>query len=376
MGIDTFLLKFLVVSGARPQFIKLAPVIKALKEADVQVVHVHTGQHYDPEMSEQIFSDLELSKPEFNLEVGSGSHATQTSSIMKGLEGIMQVEAPDAVLVPGDTNSTIAGALTAVKLGIPVVHLEAGLRSHDWQMPEEINRIVTDRLSSLLICHTETGLQNLLQEGIDPNKIVNVGDPMVETIITASQRSKDMEFPQYFENYLVLTMHRAENVDILERMDLMRNILKSSPLPIIFPIHPRTRKMLSEFDILDDLLTSQNVMITKPMGYLEFAYYLQNSDGIITDSGGLQKEAFILKKPCITIRTTSEWVESINMGANRLVGFSEKKITEAIQEIFEGSFKVDADQPYGSANSGKEIAQLIIDKFLNGQIILENNIGD
>lgn len=364
-----------VVSGARPQFIKLAPIIKGLESVGIKIHHIHTGQHYDAAMSGQIFEDLELDAPATNLEIGSASHAEQTGKMLTLLEKEFLEIKPDAVLVAGDTNSTIAGALAAVKIHLPVIHLEAGLRSNDWLMPEEINRILTDRISTLLVSHTESGVANLLREGVQFDRILLTGDPMVDSILTAAERSEgsiQLELPFEKNEYVLATMHRAENVDKPERLRTIVEVFEQSPLPVVFPAHPRTIKQLNEQDLMKRLEDSPNVQVRDPAGYLEFAFLMKNSKGIITDSGGLQKEAFILQKPCITMRTTSEWVESIAAGANRLLGFDSESILLALNEIKDGKFSVNTKHPYGDGKAGVQIAEEIKTKLESGDLKLHS----
>ncbi len=355
-------MKFAFVSGARPQFIKLAPILKAFEELNLSFFHVHTGQHYDVSMSDQIFKDLQIPSPEYNLNVGSDSHAKQTAKMLVGLEEIFIKEEPDYVIVPGDTNSTLAGALTAVKLKIPVIHLEAGLRSNDWNMPEELNRIIVDRVSRIHVAHTLTGLIQLVKEGADEKFIILSGDPMVDSLYATVNREEPLEnkLPVQDEEFLLMTMHRAENVDVKEKMETLYRVIKDSPLKILFPAHPRTLKKLKEFELYDKFMDLDNLILSEPMGYLKFSKYLSMCKGVITDSGGLQKEAFILSKPCITMRTTTEWVESLELGANRLLGFDKEKVLSSINEIKQGSFAVTETHPYGNGRAGAEITNKIL----------------
>ncbi len=364
-------MKVLIISGTRPQFIKLSPVIREMIEKKVDFTHLHTGQHYDKNMSDKIFEDLDIPYPDFNLAVGSGSHAYQTGEMMKGIETFIQERAFDLVLVPGDTNSTLAGALSAVKLHLPVIHLEAGLRSHDWKMPEEINRIVVDRISSLLITPTDDGVENLLAEGVPKDWIYRCGDTMVDSILYASNKAKrlSLKLPFPSKQYFLATMHRAENVDDSKKLKAIIEIFSNAPYPVVFSIHPRTLKNFQTFGLFKELKESSNIYLIEPQGYLNFANLLTNAVGLITDSGGLQKEAFILGIPAITLRTTTEWVESVAQGANRLCGLEKECIYTAFSEIKDGKFEVPSNHPYGNGKAGREIVSEIIRRWENNEII-------
>jgi UDP-GlcNAc3NAcA epimerase len=321
-------MKIISIVGARPQFIKLAPLSERLSERHTERI-VHTGQHYDFEMSQQIFSDLGIRNPDHHLGVGSGSHARQTGEMMKSLEEVMIKEEPGLVIVFGDTNTTIAGALAASKLNIPLVHIEAGLRSYNRKMPEEINRIVTDHVSDFLFAPTRTAARLLKGEGLEDKTYVT-GDIMVDTLrrslpvaIETSTVLTDLNIDN--RNYNLLTLHRNYNVD---NPDILSNILgqldKLGEI-ILFPVHPRTRKMLGLSGI-----KTKNIMLTSPLGYLDFIAVENSANRIITDSGGIQKEAYILKKPCITLRTETEWVETVEENWNLLIDPSANSICENV----------------------------------------------
>jgi len=321
-------MKIFSIVGARPQFIKLAPLSAKLKDIHDEMI-VHTGQHYDYAMSEKIFSDLKIRKPDIHLEIGSGSHAYQTSGMMIKLEDAMIAHKPDLVIVFGDTNSTLAGALTASKLKIPILHIEAGLRSFNKNMPEEINRIVTDHLSTKLFAPTETAVKNLTTEGLtDATELT--GDIMVDTMntnlkiaIQKSQIISDLNLNP--EEFSLLTLHRDYNVDSQSTLENILNQLGLLDEKIIFPIHPRTRKMLPL-----SFAVPQNIKLLEPLGYLDFITLESFATRIITDSGGIQKEAYILKKPCITLRTETEWVETVQEKWNMLISPTDQKIASKI----------------------------------------------
>ncbi len=328
-------MKIISVVGARPQFIKAAAVSKELKKEHNEIL-IHTGQHYDEELSQVFFKDLKISTPKYNLEVGSGSHGIQTGKMLVGIENVLLKEKPDYVVVYGDTNSTLAGALAAVKLQIPIAHVEAGLRSFDWRMPEEINRVLTDHMSKLLFCPTQTAVKNLELEGIE-NGINNVGDVMYDILLTNIQRSKTSQILKQLDltpsSYLLATIHRQENTDLQANLTNIVNAFISSPDLIVFPAHFRTIKFLNKYGLAKKLERSQNVRLINPIGYLDFLQLMANASKILTDSGGIQKESYILKVPCITLRENTEWVETINEGWNVLVGTDIDKLIDAIQNF-------------------------------------------
>lgn len=324
-------MKILSIVGARPQFIKCAPLSRELRKEHTEIL-VHTGQHYDPEMSDIFFSELEIPRPDYNLGVGSGSHGKQTGEMLVKIEEVLIKEKPDLVLVYGDTNSTLAGALTAAKLHIPVAHVEAGLRSFDRTMPEEINRVVTDHLSDLLFCPTEIAVKNLANEGITKG-VHLVGDVMADALnfnkVLAAKKSRILENQNLTNGpYLVLTVHRPANTDNREAMESIISSLGTSGIPVIFPVHPRTRKYLHEYGLLETM--PQNICLTEPLGYLDMIQLMGHAKKILTDSGGIQKEAYMLGVPCITLRENTEWVETVEAGWNVLVGCDRDKIVNTI----------------------------------------------
>jgi UDP-GlcNAc3NAcA epimerase len=326
--------KIVSIVGARPQFIKCAPLSRELRKNHQEVL-VHTGQHYDPEMSEIFFRELQIPEPDYHLEVGSGSHGKQTGLILARVEEVLQKERPEIVLVYGDTNSTLAGALAAAKMHIPVGHVEAGLRSFDRSMPEEINRVLTDHISDLLFCPTETAVRNLANEGITKG-VHLVGDVMVDALHfnrgIANEKSRILERLGLEEkSYFIVTVHRPVNTDNRENMQSIIGALGDAGKPVIFPLHPRTRKYLQAYEMLDRL--PANLIITEPLGYLDMLRLMDGAKKILTDSGGIQKEAYLLGVPCITIRENTEWVETLEDGWNVLVGADRGSILEAIREF-------------------------------------------
>jgi UDP-GlcNAc3NAcA epimerase len=321
-------MKIFSIVGARPQFIKLAPLSSRLKGIHEEII-IHTGQHYDYAMSEKIFLDLEIRRPNIHLGIGSGSHAKQTAEMMVKLEAEMINRKPDLVIVFGDTNSTLAGAMATSKLNIPLLHIEAGLRSYNRSMPEEINRIVTDHVSKYLFAPTQTAVQNLSTEGLASRTFLT-GDIMVDTmncnLKIALQKSTVLnDLKLQSECFSLLTLHRNYNVDNHEILENLINQLGTIEGKIIFPVHPRTKKMLTSFKNIPN-----NIQLTEPLGYLDFITLENSCQRIITDSGGIQKEAYILKKPCITLRTETEWVETVEEKWNLLVSPKDQEIASKI----------------------------------------------
>ncbi len=321
-------MKIFSIVGARPQFIKLAPLSAALAGSHKEII-VHTGQHYDYEMSEKIFEDLGIRKPDIHLEIKPGSVTSQITQMMLMLDSAMIKLKPDLIIVFGDTNSTFAGAMVAAKLNIPIVHIEAGLRSYNKAMPEEINRVVTDHVSKYLFAPTQTAVDILIKEGLAENSFFT-GDIMVDTVknnlqvaLSKSTIIEDLHLGN--KEYYLLTLHRNYNVDDTNVLEHLLNQLGELDEKIIFPVHPRTRKMLA-----DSYSVPKNIELTDPQGYLDFIALENSSKRIITDSGGIQKEAYILKKPCITLRTETEWVETVAEKWNLLINPSEKDIASKI----------------------------------------------
>ncbi len=330
-------MKILSVVGARPQFIKAAPVSRALRRAHREIL-VHTGQHYDFQLSQVFFQGLQLPEPDHNLDVGSGSHAAQTARMLTGIERIALDELPDFVLIYGDTNSTLAGALAAAKLNIPVAHVEAGLRSFNRAMPEEINRVVADHLSARLFCPTHAAVENLRREGLTSG-VHLVGDVMFDVARAATPAARDNvavleRFGVQPRTYLLATIHRAGNTDDPAKLSNIVDALTSSDRPVVLPLHPRTRRCLAENGLLDRLTASAAVRLSEPLSYLDFLSLLLHAEKVLTDSGGVQKEACFHRVPCITLREETEWVETVAAGWNVLVGADVHKIREEIARPF------------------------------------------
>ncbi|MBI3026889.1 UDP-N-acetylglucosamine 2-epimerase (non-hydrolyzing) [Candidatus Woesearchaeota archaeon] len=337
------MLKIINVVGTRPNFIKIAPLIKEMKKhKDINPILIHTGQHYDASMSKAFFEDLNIPKPNLNLEVGSASDAAQTAKIMLKFEKALLKEKPDLVLVVGDVNSTFAAAITAKKCGIKVAHVESGLRSFDMKMPEEINRILTDHVSDFLFTTEKSANQNLINEGIDKKKILYVGNVMIDTLISHREKAKKSRILQklglYKKEYAVLTLHRPSNVDDNESFKSIFNILNKvqRKIKIVFPIHPRTLKNLKKHCLLESLKSKKSIVLTEPLGYLDFLSLMINSKFVITDSGGIQEETTVLNVPCVTIRNTTERPITTTEGTNVLVSTDEDKILNSCNHIIKG----------------------------------------
>lgn len=327
-------MKILTVVGARPQFIKAAPVSKVLRAAGHHEFLVHTGQHYDYAMSQVFFDELGIPQPDVNLGIGSGSHGRQTGEMLMRLEAVIQEQQPDWVLVYGDTNSTLAGALAAVKLHVPVAHVEAGLRSFNRAMPEEHNRVLTDHCADLLFCPTQTAVDNLAREGITQG-VHLVGDTMYDAVLQfgelARQRSRILETLGLTpKRYLLATVHRPYNTDNPENLRSILSAFIECGETVIFPVHPRTQARLAEAGVLEMLQNAPQVRLIEPVGYLDMLMLEQNARMILTDSGGMQKEAYFFAVPCVTLRPETEWVETVEAGWNVVVGADSRRIVAAV----------------------------------------------
>lgn len=329
-------MKILTVVGARPQFIKAAPFSKALRLRHREVL-VHTGQHYDRAMSQQFFDQMGIPRPDYNLEVGSGGHGLQTGRMLIGLEPVILKAKPDAVVVFGDTNSTLAGALAAAKLHIPVAHVEAGMRSFNRLMPEELNRVAADHLSDINFCSTKTAVENLRCEGLSKTARL-VGDIMVDSLrhfLPPAARRREMLSPYGFKprGFLLATVHRAENTDDPRRLAGIIKALSEADHPVLLPVHPRTLSRLKSYGLLAGLRRSANVRLVPPLGYVESLALQSLALAVVTDSGGVQKEAYLLGTPCVTVRDQTEWVETVAAGWNRLAGADPRRIAAALRSI-------------------------------------------
>lgn len=349
--------KIITIVGARPQFIKAATISRALAaRQDIQEIIVHTGQHYDANMSDIFFEQMAIPKPTYHLGIGGGTHGAMTGQQLEKIEEVLLEESPHWVLVYGDTNSTLAGALAATKLHIPVAHVEAGLRSFNRKMPEEINRILTDHISTLLFAPTRTAQDNLLNESIENGRIHVVGDVMYDAALFYKRLATK---PVWFDalrlaegEFVLCTIHRAENTDDEQRLEAIFRGLADSGMPIILPLHPRTRQKIAQLGID----TAPNIHIAEPVGYLEMVWLEMRSRSIATDSGGVQKEAHFHGKPCITLRDETEWVELVAAGVNRVVGADSREISLSIREC---AVLPTTNSIYGTGNSAMQIINTI-----------------
>lgn len=351
-------MRILSVVGARPQFVKLAPVASAMQgKADHLIAH--TGQHYDELMSDVFFQDLEIPVPDYNLAIGSGTHGRQTGAMLAGLEEVLEQARPDWVLVYGDTNSTLAAAVAAVKLHIPVAHLEAGLRSFNRRMPEEHNRVLTDHAADLLLAPTEVAMQHLASEGLAKRSVL-VGDVMTDVLYLTRDAVKARRdpLPQHFSpgDYYVSTIHRPDNTDDFSRLSEILRRLSELDKPVLLLAHPRLRSLAEKHGIDLDRGALQPI---DPLAYPELINAVQNSAGVVTDSGGLQKEAFLLRVPCTTIRPETEWVETVELGWNTLVSADLSQLPAAVTR------PVPADTnatPYGTGKAAHQVVAALLDK--------------
>ena len=375
--------KMVTIVGARPQFIKAAAVNRAIQNFNksrrqIHEILVHTGQHYDILMDKVFFDELELPRPLYHLGVGSGSHAKQTGLMLERIEAVLRIEKPEVVVVYGDTNSTLAGALAAAKLNIPVAHVEAGLRSYDRAMPEEINRLLTDHLSALLFCPTDQAVRNLLKEGIEDGKtrsVKNVGDVMYDSILYYSKKAEKKSTiledlglwnPQsaiHIPQYYLTTLHRAENTDDPKRL---RSILKALDelgriVPVILPLHPRTRKMMNDYHLSSKF---KNVRRIEPVSYLNMLKLERNAKAILTDSGGVQKEAYWFKIPCVTLRDETEWPETVQSGWNKLAGTDPRKIVQEVNQLEKRRPAEKRKGIFGDGKASEEIVRKLIRRFV------------
>lgn len=353
--------KVVTIVGARPQFIKAAALSRVIRDdyaGKIEEVLVHTGQHFDANMSDVFFTELDIPQPKYNLEISGGHHGAMTGRMLESVETVLLQEKPDWMLIYGDTNSTLAGALAAAKLHIPVAHVEAGLRSFNMRMPEEINRILADRVSSLLFCPTETAVNNLKLEGISQG-VHNVGDVMYDVALfyrdRARQQSKVLQTLQLTPGgFALATCHRAENTDDPKRLaEILAALAEvARQIPVVLPLHPRTRKLVGEYGLSHQL---KALTVTEPLPFLDMVALEQAARIILTDSGGVQKEAFFYGVPCITMRDETEWVETVNLGWNQLVGASSSLILSAVNELMQSPPNGLSAKPYGMGKAANDI---------------------
>lgn len=357
-------MKVLTVVGARPQFVKAAPVSRALREAGCQEILVHTGQHYDREMSEIFFRQLHLSDRMVNLDVGSASHGVQTGTMLIKLEEVLLKTSPDIVFVFGDTNSTLAGALAACKLGMTVAHIEAGLRSRNRAMPEEHNRILTDHCADILFCPTPAAVSNLNREGLH-HRVHLVGDTMLDAVMqfsaeAAAQSTILKRLNLSPKSYLLATVHRPYSVDDPVRLKSILGALIDIGEPIVFPVHPRTRSRIETLDpSTHSALAGSNLRMIEPVGYLDMLMLETHARLLLTDSGGLQKEAYFCGVPCVTLRPETEWVELVELGVNRIAGHDPLRIVQACREMIDKPLEIDSGI-YGDGHAAERIVKIAL----------------
>lgn len=359
-----------LVLGTRPQIIKSSQFVQlASRDKEVILQIVHTGQHYDYAMTKIFFEELDLPDPNSNLGIGSGSHAEQTARIMLLLEKAWRKQRPDVILVPGDTNSTLAGALTAAKLIIPVAHMEAGARSYDMEMPEEINRRLTDHCSSQLFTPTHECTKNLIKEGIDMKIITETGDTMYDVLLQQLPKARKTTILEDLDltakMYALWTTHRPENVDNPRKLrNIVESLVKLAPLTIVFPVHPRTQKQLKTFRLYEVIAGQKHIRMIEPAGYHETLKLIENASVVVTDSGGVQKEAFWLKTPCVTIRKDTEWTETVELGANTLIQNNVQEIVRTVKKIVERQERIvgrlnKTQNPFGDGKASHSILQAL-----------------
>jgi UDP-N-acetylglucosamine 2-epimerase (non-hydrolysing) len=367
--------------GVRPQMIKSAPVLRLLdKDEEVTLQLIHSGQHYDFEMSKVFFNELDLPDPLHNLGIGSGSHATQTARLMTRTEKIIRELKPDVVMVFGDANTTLGGALAAVKVHVPVCHVEAGLRAYDMSIPEEVNRVLTDHCSQMLCAPTLEAFKNLRKEGVEENSILLSGDTMYDALlqhkidIEKSAIVKELGLTR--EIYAVLTLHRPRNVDDAEKLtEIISAIVNLAEVKTVFPVHPRTKKRLRRSNLEKTLKRATNVILTEPLGYFDMLGLMKNSAVVLTDSGGMQKEAFLLHVPCVTLRYNTEWVETVRLGANKLVGAeSERILGETRKALENGGIKMKLESlpnPYGDGKASHKIVKDLKGRLYSRKLVIK-----
>lgn len=364
-------MKIDIIAGARPNFMKIAPIIHEInllpKIDNVSFRLIHTGQHFDKNMSHTFLEQLDIPEPHFNLGAGGGTQAEQTAAIMTGYEKVLMEEKPDLCLVVGDVTSTMACAITAQKMGVKVGHIEAGIRSGDWTMPEEINRIVTDSICNYYFTTTEQASHNLTSNGVSPQNVFFVGNTMIDTLL----KKKASFFPPSIwdeiglkeKEFFVLTLHRPANVDESNKFKelLSEIVVNTNGVPIIFPVHPRTKKIIAESIGEDELASYTSLHFVEPLSYLEFNFLVANTKGVITDSGGITEETTVLGIPCVTLRDNTERPETITIGTNELIGTNPEAIKPALNKIFEGNWKKGGIPKYWDGKTSSRIVKSILD---------------
>lgn len=364
-------MKILNIVGARPNFMKVAPLHRAFqKKSEIESKIVHTGQHYDAKMSDVFFNQLELPQPDYFLGIGGGSHTQQTAKIMLEFEKVMEVEKPDLVLVVGDVTSTIACALVATKMHVPIAHVEAGLRSGDRKMPEEINRILTDSISDLLFVTEQAGIDNLKREGVPDEKVFMVGNCMIDSLVHYRQKAGLLDIMPSLGvakgDFVLMTMHRPANVDTAEGLTSILQIIENTTpyKKVLFPIHPRTKNNIERFGLQPKLDAIQGLILTEPQGYLEFLHLMENSALVVTDSGGIQEETTYLQVPCLTFRDSTERPVTVELGTNQLLAdLNPVSVHEKVIETLEGRAKKGVIPPLWDGHAAERIAEVLVQKF-------------
>jgi UDP-N-acetylglucosamine 2-epimerase (non-hydrolysing) len=372
-------MKIAFIIGTRPEIIKMSPLIDEVKRRGINSILIHTGQHYDQEMSDQFFMDLELPQPDYNIGVGSNSHGKQTAIMLEGIEEILSLEKPDIILVEGDTNAVMAGALASAKMHLALGHVESGLRSYDKTMPEEINRIVADVCSCLFFVPTEESAINLVFEGLNAHDIHITGNTVVDAVIRnlkIAEKQSHLSPIDLNRNFITLTLHRAENVDDPQRLkDISQALLELEEINIIFPVHPRTIKNLKKFGLYDKLDNAEHIDLIKPVGYLDFLVLMSRSQLVITDSGGIQEEAITLDLPCLTLRYNTERPETVSAGGNILVGTQRQLIIDNVRRIIEDDELYQkmsqAPNPYGEGDAAGKILDIILQAHEDGKLVIQ-----
>lgn len=361
-------IKIIVVAGARPNFMKIAPIMESFNASDrIDPVLVHTGQHYDEKMSDLFFRQLGIPAPDVNLEVGSASHAVQTAAIMTSFEPVLIAQQPTAVLVVGDVNSTIACGYVAAKMGVKLIHVEAGLRSFDRAMPEEINRVLTDSISDILFCTEKSGVENLKKEGVPDSRIFMVGNVMIDTLLKNLEKAKQSSIMQQLglmpKKFATMTMHRPSNVDnpdvLVGLLDAIEVVQRD--MPVIFPIHPRTRNNIVKFNFAERIKNMPNLRFVEPLGYLDFLLLNANAACVLTDSGGLQEETTVLGTPCITMRENTERPVTCEVGTNQIVGTDTDAILAAWARVQNGEYDNRGVPEMWDGKAAQRITQILLD---------------
>lgn len=369
-------MKILSVVGARPNFMKIAPLARAIKtHKNVKHIIVHTGQHYDHKMSKSFFEDLDIPKPNINLEVGSGSHAVQTAEVMLRFEKVVLMHKPDVVVVVGDVNSTIACSLVATKLRIPVAHIEAGLRSNDRNMPEETNRLLTDSISDMLFTTCLEANKNLLSEGVPKDRMFFVGNVMIDTLLNNIKKAERSNAVQNMclkkKGYALVTLHRPSNVDDRTNIKVIFSAINEvqKRIKVVFPIHPRTRKNFAAFGLTKMVNSMRNLVLTEPLGYFEFLNLMMNSKLVLTDSGGIQEETTVLKIPCLTIRENTERPITVTEGSNVLVGVDKNKIIRESIKVLNGYEKKCSRPKYWDGKASERIVKKLMSLYKQKRLL-------